>query len=152
LKDIKDIYWYNVYMKQIILLLSLLVIVIILGTLVKTPPNQDIEVPPYMYDEGLYKLEERPVSNITPKEQIVTPTPKPIITPKADPDPLPPTSKTYCESHAGTWVSEYKECLGVDEAVCKSIGGVFDACASACRHDPKAEMCTMQCVQICTLN
>ena len=44
---------------------------------------------------------------------------------------------------------EYKECLGVDKKVCENIGGKFNECASACRNDPKAEVCTMQCVLIC---
>lgn len=35
------------------------------------------------------------------------------------------------------------------KALCESAKGTWNECASACRNDPKAEMCTMQCVLIC---
>ena len=55
-----------------------------------------------------------------------------------------------CVNSGGTWSKEYKECAGVDSDVCSAIGGTFNECASACRHNPKAEACIMMCVQICT--
>lgn len=35
------------------------------------------------------------------------------------------------------------------QAVCENGGGRWNECASACRNNPEAEACTMQCVQIC---
>jgi hypothetical protein len=56
-----------------------------------------------------------------------------------------------CTSKGGTWSQEYRECAGVDGATCTSIGGTYNECASACRHNPKAEACIMMCVQVCQL-
>jgi hypothetical protein len=56
-----------------------------------------------------------------------------------------------CAAQGGTWSEQYKECTGVNEGSCKAIGGTFNECASACRHDPKAEVCIMMCVQVCTV-
>jgi hypothetical protein len=56
---------------------------------------------------------------------------------------------TACVSENGKWSAEYKECEGISKATCETIGGKFNECASACRHDPKAEICTMQCVLVC---
>jgi|GEM_PF-6670247 len=47
--------------------------------------------------------------------------------------------------------NEYGECLGIDQGQCLSLGGQFNECASACRHDPDAEICTLQCVITCQL-
>jgi hypothetical protein len=55
-----------------------------------------------------------------------------------------------CLSFDGRWNSFYQECEGMPAEMCEDLGGRFDTCASACRHNPNAEMCTMQCVQICT--
>ncbi|MFP4424574.1 MAG: DUF333 domain-containing protein [Candidatus Woesearchaeota archaeon] len=55
-----------------------------------------------------------------------------------------------CENlYDGKWLPEFTECEGISEEQCKELGGSFDSCASACRHDPDADMCTMQCVQVC---
>ncbi|MCF7865274.1 MAG: META domain-containing protein [Candidatus Pacebacteria bacterium] len=58
-------------------------------------------------------------------------------------------SGSACTAKGGQWSSQFKECLGVDNAVCTEIGGQFNECASACRNDPNAQVCTMQCVQVC---
>ena len=47
--------------------------------------------------------------------------------------------------------NEYNECLGLDQNQCLSLGGEFNECASACRNDPNAEICTLQCVVTCQL-
>jgi hypothetical protein len=57
-----------------------------------------------------------------------------------------------CEKAGGSLDQKNRECLGVSESECRSIGGTFDECASACRNDPDAEMCTLQCVQVCYLD
>jgi hypothetical protein len=75
-----------------------------------------------------------------------------------EPSPLPPDNPPMapraenaaaCERVGGTW-GPYNECLGIDGPSCTAIGGAYDECASACRHDPDATMCTMQCVQVCS--
>lgn len=59
------------------------------------------------------------------------------------------TPEEKCLAERGTFDAIYKECLGVDSITCKNIGGVFNPCASACRHDPTAVVCTMQCAIVC---
>lgn len=55
-----------------------------------------------------------------------------------------------CSEHEGRWIEEHEECEGIGEETCKDLGGEFDACASACRNDPDAEVCTAQCVLVCS--
>lgn len=57
-----------------------------------------------------------------------------------------------CELSGGEWSSEFKECLRVDKIMCESIGGEYNECASACRHNPNAQICTLQCVMVCEFN
>jgi hypothetical protein len=59
------------------------------------------------------------------------------------------TSSEQCESIGGTWTGY--DCEGIGQQQCQEIGGTFNECASACRNNPDAEVCTMQCVQVCTL-
>ncbi|MCX6740308.1 MAG: hypothetical protein NTZ49_03710 [Candidatus Parcubacteria bacterium] len=54
-----------------------------------------------------------------------------------------------CQKNNGTWLAEYKECEYISRQVCEQLGGVFSECESACRHDPQAQMCTLQCVSVC---
>ena len=54
-----------------------------------------------------------------------------------------------CVAAKGAWSTEWDECTGVDKTWCEANGGRFEDCGSACRHDPKAEFCTMQCVIFC---
>ena len=61
------------------------------------------------------------------------------------------TSATDCKKQGGTWDEIHRECGGIDATKCTAIGGEFNECGSACRHNPNAEMCTMQCVQFCQL-
>ena len=60
-----------------------------------------------------------------------------------------PESEGGCISSGGTWLPESKECEGIDKETCEQIGGQFNECASACRNDPEAEICTLQCVLVC---
>lgn len=61
-------------------------------------------------------------------------------------------SLKLCAQKSGVWYQEEKLCEAnqFSEQECKVEGGEFNECASACRHDPKAEVCTMQCVLTCT--
>ncbi len=58
-------------------------------------------------------------------------------------------SGSACEAVGGQWDNANSECLGIEANACQEIGGEFNECASACRNDPYAEVCTMQCVQVC---
>lgn len=55
-----------------------------------------------------------------------------------------------CEEVGGTWVAAHRECEWVSQQWCEQEMGRWQECASACRHDPSAEICTMQCVQVCS--
>lgn len=56
-----------------------------------------------------------------------------------------------CVGQGGSWDPQYDECVGVRPTQCETIGGEYNECASACRHNPEAEVCTLQCVQVCQL-
>ncbi|MBU0706586.1 hypothetical protein KJ657_02610 [Patescibacteria group bacterium] len=60
-----------------------------------------------------------------------------------------PDLKGNCESAEGTWLPDSSECEYISKDKCEELGGTFNECASACRNDPEAEICTMQCVQVC---
>lgn len=57
-----------------------------------------------------------------------------------------------CLSFDGTWIADANECENMPQSMCEDLGGTFNECASACRNDPDAEICTMQCVQVCQFN
>lgn len=89
-------------------------------------------------------------------------TPKQTITPVTDTKPsitdtVPPHATTepatdlatLCANEKGNWLSEYQECEYVSAEWCQTNGGKFNGCDSACRHDPKAEVCTENCVIVC---
>jgi len=56
-----------------------------------------------------------------------------------------------CESNEGVWLEEFNQCEYIGEKTCNLMGGVFNECGSACRNDPDAEFCTLQCVTYCQL-
>lgn len=56
-----------------------------------------------------------------------------------------------CSDAGGTWLAEHNECEYVSAEWCSQYNGTFQECASACRHDPEADVCTMQCVPVCQL-
>jgi len=55
----------------------------------------------------------------------------------------------FCADGGGNWLAEFKECENAGKGWCAENRGTFNECASACRHDPKAEVCTMNCVPVC---
>lgn len=59
------------------------------------------------------------------------------------------TTESMCIAMGGEWSGEFQECLGISGEACFEIGGNWNECASACRNNPEAEICTMQCVQVC---
>lgn len=54
-----------------------------------------------------------------------------------------------CEVSGGTWLPEHNECEYTGQQWCDEKDGEWMECESACRHDPEAEICTMQCVPVC---
>lgn len=58
--------------------------------------------------------------------------------------------QSQCEEHQGKWLADFQECEYPDSREwCELAGGTFQECESACRNDPEAEICTMQCVIVC---
>lgn len=59
------------------------------------------------------------------------------------------TPEEQCTGIGGQWTGY--DCVGLSQEQCTELGGEFNECASACRNDPDAEICTLQCVQVCNL-
>ena len=63
-------------------------------------------------------------------------------------------SRDLCNSYQGKWLPEYKECNLLETPLqCSLLGGVYNECASACRHDPDFPnvVCTDNCVEVCSI-
>ncbi|MBN2096320.1 hypothetical protein JW752_02870 [Candidatus Peregrinibacteria bacterium] len=60
-----------------------------------------------------------------------------------------PQDNFGCKEAGGNWLSEYNECEYGSREWCEEAGGTYSECESACRHDPDAEICTLQCVMVC---
>ena len=54
-----------------------------------------------------------------------------------------------CLKGGGKWLEEHQECEFMGEKTCTELGGTFNECASACRHDENAMVCVMMCVPLC---
>jgi len=76
-----------------------------------------------------------------------------------DPDPV--TAEAYCNEIPGAeWLSTYEECVlqGVTNpqqyaSECVELGGVYDDCASACRHVYREDVqCLDVCVPLCSFD
>ena len=61
-------------------------------------------------------------------------------------------NKTGCEQNKGVWYPTENICEinSLSESACTAKGGIFNQCASACRHDPTAQVCNMMCALTCT--
>lgn len=79
--------------------------------------------------------------------------------------PLPPPAGTpplkaedstriekACTDAGGKYLAPFSECEDVSSAACTAMGGAYNECASACRHEPEGVMCTAQCVPVCSLD
>lgn len=78
-----------------------------------------------------------------------------LIAPKVEDNKItliPNNKKASCESQKGTWYEESKVCEinSFSENQCIAKGGEWNGCASACRHDKDAQICTLQCVLTCS--
>ncbi len=67
--------------------------------------------------------------------------------------------KNACQEKGGTWLDKYQECestptdKGLDQTACTALGGTFNACDSACRHNNNPQQgCILVCVKTCKLN
>jgi hypothetical protein len=58
--------------------------------------------------------------------------------------------QALCVKENGRWINDYNECEGISKDSCESLGGSFNECGSACRHNPEDSFCTMQCVAYCS--
>ena len=67
--------------------------------------------------------------------------------------PVPPlsTREIVCQNAGGTWIEKYSECEGMNQQQCTTISGVFDSCASDCRHEISNKPCNKMCVPVCTV-
>jgi len=59
--------------------------------------------------------------------------------------------QSLCQQDGGNWLSEFNECELISSEQCSIMGGTFKECESACRHNPDAEICTLQCVSVCVI-
>ncbi|MGI9415374.1 MAG: hypothetical protein ACR2PM_16990 [Hyphomicrobiales bacterium] len=57
---------------------------------------------------------------------------------------------SQCTARGGTWLDAQGECEWIDQAACSAMGGQFNGCASACRHQPEAVVCVQVCVPVCS--
>ena len=74
--------------------------------------------------------------------------------PAPSPTPKPAdsaTMETACVDAGGKYLALFNECENVSGASCTTLGGTYNECASACRHQPEASVCTAQCVPVCSL-
>lgn len=57
-----------------------------------------------------------------------------------------------CLAEGGIFIAGHNECEDISEDACTELGGVYDSCASACRHEPAETICTAQCVLVCSFD
>jgi hypothetical protein len=57
-----------------------------------------------------------------------------------------------CVDEGGIFIAEHNECEDISEDACTELGGAYDSCASACRHEPADTICTAQCVLVCSFD
>lgn len=60
-----------------------------------------------------------------------------------------PSTGEVCKMIDGIRLENYNECENISQERCELEHGTFNPCASACRHDAEAAMCTDQCVSVC---
>lgn len=106
---------------------------------------------------------QKPIINIPSVEPIPSVSDQPVATSTSN-EPVPldlvspdgsilatTTTTDTCQSNGGTWLNEYRECENIGSDWCLRHSGVFNECGSACRHQPQATVCTLQCVPFCSL-
>ena len=57
-----------------------------------------------------------------------------------------------CLSAGGTWLNRYQECEFIPGSTCESLGGIYNECDSACRHQiGDKTACYQVCVPVCKI-
>ncbi len=59
---------------------------------------------------------------------------------------------TQCREAGGTWLKKYRECENIGLKECFNIGGIYNFCASPCRHyreESIADVCVFKCTEVC---
>lgn len=64
---------------------------------------------------------------------------------------VPDSLGQRCESLGGKWIANFSECEVPSKEACDELGGSYDECDSACRHDPGGGPCIAVCVQVCSI-
>jgi len=54
-----------------------------------------------------------------------------------------------CDATRACQYGNRQSCLTQFQQDCRNVGGIFKACASACRNNPNVRACTQQCVPVC---
>ncbi|OGH96445.1 MAG: hypothetical protein A2039_01215 [Candidatus Melainabacteria bacterium GWA2_34_9] len=58
--------------------------------------------------------------------------------------------KTEClKQNNGEWLEKYNECENMPQKTCEKLGGVYNECASPCRH-MKVDACITLCQPVCS--
>lgn len=70
--------------------------------------------------------------------------PKPALPVRADSTP-----RAACLESGRRWLDGHNECEGMDERLCRDLGGRYESCGSPCRHDAQARVCIQMCVSYC---
>ena len=61
------------------------------------------------------------------------------------------SAQSQCTERGGTYSIIHNECEDISREACFDLGGVWNGCASPCRHSPDAEICIESCDVVCIL-
>jgi hypothetical protein len=145
----------NFFMGRGLVLLALLVFGIlffIFKIYVFDFKNQVVDPSLVVEDINNEEVESSPIINENDIDTNIVPD-KEVIIDKGEPNQkLNIKNKTECESNSGVWYATGNICEinSFSENMCVARGGEWNGCASACRHDKDAEVCTLQCVLTCS--
>lgn len=93
-----------------------------------------------------------PASKVSTSSASSTTTTSTVKSSSTKPASVPASiAENLCRSNGGEWSTTFRECLNVGKQMCSDIGGNYNECASACRHNPDAEVCPTYCVEVCTI-
>ncbi|MBP6911626.1 MAG: hypothetical protein KBB88_00270 [Candidatus Pacebacteria bacterium] len=74
-----------------------------------------------------------------------------LYTDVVDVPPVSNDKRADCRGVGGALDVTYQECLGIHASECSLIGGEFNVCASACRHETESSLCITECIEVCQL-
>ncbi len=58
-------------------------------------------------------------------------------------------NKYKCEKYIWKWLENSNECEWINQNICEELKWVYNGCASACRNNTEATICTKQCIKVC---